>query len=149
MTRTLMLMFVFFPLVVGTLTSCAARSPLQNVTSIPDISQAPEEQNRAPRLILDAYPRAGFAPLRVSIKAVLQNVPSSDPIFACMWESWSFGDGARSSEKSGCDGGTLVDLEYLAEHVYRNEGVYQIRFILGDNQVLSNAVQIRVIGQSY
>ena len=144
-----MLIFLFFSVVVGTLTGCATRSPLNNMDSIPEIYGSPDESNRAPKLILEAYPRAGFAPMRVSIRAVLQNVPESDPVFACMWKSWSFGDGAISSEKNNCDGATIVDLEYLSEHVYRNEGVYEIRFFLGDNQLLSNAVQVRVIGNSY
>jgi hypothetical protein len=149
MIRSLMLILVFLAVVALTLTGCATRSPLQDFGSIPDISQVPGEPNRAPKLILEAYPRAGFAPLRVSVKAVLQNVPESDPVFACIWESWSFGDGSVSSEKSGCEGATIVDLQYLTEHVYRNEGVYQIRFVLGDNQVLSNTVQVSVIGHSY
>ena len=149
MIRSLLLIFVFLPVVVGTLTGCATRAPFQDYGSIPDLSQVPGEPNRVPKLTLEAYPRTGFAPLRVSVRAVLQNVPESDSVFACMWESWSFGDGSVSSEKSGCDGATIVDLQYLTEHVYRNEGVYLIRFVLGDNQVLSNTVPVRVIGHSY
>jgi hypothetical protein len=149
MTKVLWMIFLILP-VLFALTGCATSSALKDIESMPGISGAAGEENRPPRIILDAHPRVGFAPLRVTIKAMLQNVPENDPIFACIWESWSFGDGAISSEKSGCDGATaIVDLEHYAEHVYREEGLYEVRFMLGENQVLSNPVQIRVIGDGH
>jgi hypothetical protein len=146
MIKTLMLIF-FFVSALG-FTGCTSRPALRDFESVPDISGSIGEDRR-PKLILEAYPRVGFAPLRVSIKAQLQNVPENDPVFACIWESWSFGDGAVSSEKTGCDGAAIVEMQYLSEHIYRHEGLYEVRFILGDNQVLSNPVQVRVIGDSF
>ena len=149
MTKVLMLLFLLLPVLMN-LTGCATGSALRDVESMPGISGLSGEEPRLPKLILDAYPRVGFAPLRVTIKAMLQNVPENDLVFACIWKSWTFGDGAVSSEKSGCDGATaIVDLEYFSEHVYSEEGLYEVRFILGDRQVESNPVQIRVMGAGY
>jgi hypothetical protein len=149
MTKIMLLIFLLVPVLLN-LTGCATRSVLKDIESMPGMSFDPAEENRLPKLILDAHPRVGFAPLRVTIKAMLQNVPENDPVFACMWKSWSFGDGAVSSEKTGCDGATaIVDLQYYSEHVYREEGIYEVRFMLGENQVLSNPIQVRVVGDGY
>jgi hypothetical protein len=149
MTKILMLVFLLLPVLLN-LTGCATGSALRHVESMPGISGSPGEEPRLPKLVLDAYPRVGFAPLRVTIKAMLQNVPENDPVFACIWKSWTFGDGAVSSEKSGCDGAAaIVDLEYFSEHVYREEGLYEVRFVFGNRQILSNPVQIRVMDAGF
>ena len=142
-TRLLQIVVIAY---AALLLGCAAR-PALNVDSLSMI-QAPQE-DRTPKLILEAHPRVGFAPLRVSVRAVVQNVPFKDRVFACLWKSWAFGDGSVSSEKGNCDDPDLqMDPEYYVEHVYDREGVYQVRFVLGDQQVLSNPVNIRVIGRN-
>jgi hypothetical protein len=127
-------------------TGCASRQPLQDAIPIPGFSESADGSS-TPKLLLEAHPRVGFAPLRVSIRAVLKNVPAQDPVFSCMWKSWDFGDGAVSSEKNHCTNDYIVNSEYFAEHVYDETGVYEIRFILGEDQVHSNPVQVRVVGR--
>lgn len=148
----MMMKMLTFTVILATviLTGCATQSAFRSSDSVPDFSGSIAEENKLPQLHIEAYPRVGFAPLRVSFKALLQNVPENDPVFACIWESWDFGDGAVSSEKAGCDSAdAIVDLQYLVEHVYRSEGVYKVRFILGNNQVFSRPVLIRVMGKNY
>jgi hypothetical protein len=103
------------------------------------------ETSALPKLMLEVHPQVGFAPLRVNVRAQLQNVSQSNPFFGCMWESWHFGDGAVSSEKSDCEAAE-VDLSFSKEHVYTKPGVYLVQFVLGETQLLSNAVSIRVLG---
>jgi PKD domain-containing protein len=98
-----------------------------------------------PQLTLQAHPRVGFAPLRVSVRAQLENVIQTDSFFGCLWQSWNFGDGAVSSQKSDC-GGAQAETSFNEEHIYRKPGTYVVQFVLGDTQVLSNPVSIRVIG---
>ena len=133
--------------VVALTAGCVSRPAFQNTNAIPEIFADPAEKNN-PAVILDAYPRVGFTPLRVTLKAVLQNVPADDSSFPCMWQSWAFGDGAVSSEKKDCQG-AVAQSEFYVEHVYREEGVYEIRFSLGENHLISNAVQVRVIARGY
>src|SRR5687768_13274634 len=131
-----------------TLIGCATQSAMQNMNPVEAlVESSPHHESAPPKLLLEAYPKVGFAPLRVSIRAVLQNVPAKDPVFGCMWESWNFGDGSVSSEKENCVGpdSSVVEPEYFVEHLYREEGVYQVRFVLGDRQLLSNPVTIRVL----
>src|SRR5688572_12220923 len=135
--------------VVAFLTGCASRPVLQNTDSLASVIGDPVDHENRPTLKLEAYPQVGFSPLRVNVRAVLENVPTNDPIFGCLWQSWSFGDGSISSEKPSCDRPDYsVQSDYIGEHVYVAEGVYQVRFVLGDNQLQSNPVLIRVVGRN-
>ena len=134
-------------IVVAVMTIGCSMKPASHFEVQPQIVSDLTETSALPKLMLEAHPRVGFAPLRVSIRAQLQNVSQNDPVLGCMWESWNFGDGAVSSEKSDC-GVAQVDLSYNQEHVYSKPGVYLVQFVLGDTQVLSNPVSIRVIGNN-
>jgi hypothetical protein len=112
------------------------------------IASGPSEESRVPTIFVEAHPRVGFAPLRVSFKAVLNNISGNDQAFACLWESWAFGDGAVSSEKKNCVPEATVNTEFFGEHVYRDAGAYQLQFVLGDNQVVSRPVLVRVLGRN-
>jgi hypothetical protein len=78
---------------------------------------------------------------------VLNNVPGNDHAFNCLRESWTFGDGAVSSEKRNCAPEATVNTEFFGEHVYRDEGVYKLQFVLGNNQVISQPVLVRAFRQ--
>lgn len=144
------MMFLVLLIVAAVMSGCVSRPVLQNVDAMAGFFlDGPSEESNLPKLVVDAHPRVGFAPLRVTVRAVLKNVPSNDPVFGCMWQSWAFGDGAVSSEKPNCDGPGIVHSEYYVEHIYKEEGIYTIRFAIGDNQVLSNPVDVRVVARNY
>ena len=131
---------------LATVAGCAHQTALQQMNPEASfIASAPIEESRIPKLSVEAHPRVGFAPLRVSVKAVLQNASRNDAAFGCVWESWNFGDGAVSSEKNNCDTAAITETEFFAEHVYRDAGVYELQFVLGNNQIVSRRVSVRVI----
>jgi hypothetical protein len=144
-THVSAILVVLFALAAG----CVRQAPLHQMNPESGlIASALPEESRVPTILVEAHPRVGFAPLRVSFKAVLSNVPGNDQAFACLWESWSFGDGAVSSEKKNCAPETAVNTEFFGEHVYRDAGVYKLQFVLGNNQVLSRPVLVRVLGRN-
>ncbi len=135
---------------VSIATGCAYQAPLQHQMN-PEasfIASSTHAESRVPQLIVEAHPRVGFAPLRVTVRAVLQNASSGNTGFGCLWESWSFGDGAVSSEKNNCDTAAFTETEFIADHVYKNVGVYQLQFVLGNNQVVSRRLAVRVMGRN-
>lgn len=104
-----------------------------------------------PRLVLNAIPRQGFAPLRVSFQANLQGVMEENHEFYCQREEWDFGDGAVSSEQPHCETfteGSKITTEFFVDHVYETPGTYNASFMLGDKRVRSGKVSISVI-ESY
>jgi hypothetical protein len=135
--------------VVALATGCAHQASLHQMNPESGfIASASPEESRIPTILVEAHPRVGFAPLRVSFKAVLSSVPGNDQAFACLWESWTFGDGAVSSEKKNCAPDTAVNTEFFGEHVYRDAGLYELRFVLGNNQLTSRPVLVRVLGRN-
>lgn len=87
-------------------------------------------------LNLKANPRQGFAPLMVTLHVVLEGVDEHDQRFYCLKEEWDFGDGAVSAEAPDCApfaADTKIAGEFFADHVFKNTGVYSVRFKLGDH----------------
>jgi hypothetical protein len=65
----------------------------------------------------------------------LEGAADNDQSFYCLREEWEFGDGAVSAETPHCEpfgADTKISREFFADHVYRNTGVYAVRFKLGD-----------------
>jgi hypothetical protein len=100
------------------------------------------------RLSIEAQPRQGFEPLRVTLRAVLQGVSPNDKEYYCLKQEWDFGDGAISTEEPNCDPyseSSKIETEFFAQHEYEDAGVYQAFFTLGDKKVISRKYQIVVI----
>jgi PKD repeat protein len=117
---------------------CSAKSP-QTSDSV---------QGGRPRLVLNAIPRQGFAPLRVSFHATLQHVSETDQEFYCQKEEWDFGDGAVSSDEPHCEtfhDGAKVATEFFMDHLYEDPGNYTAAFTLGDKKLRSGKISIVVI----
>jgi PKD domain len=100
------------------------------------------------RLTLGASPRQGFAPMRVTLHAVLELPSDEDQEYYCLQEEWDFGDGAKSTEQPNCDPfspGTKVKTEFFTDHMYEKSGTYTVRFMLGDEKIRSRQVSVVVL----
>ena len=120
---------------------CSARSS-------PTTSTETESSGSGPKLVLNAYPRQGFAPMRVSFNATLEGVSETDKEYYCLQEEWEFGDGAVSSEKPNCEPDSadpLTKLNFFIEHTYIEQGSYSIWLTLGDKKIRSNQIGISVL----
>src|SRR5207247_213536 len=134
------LVLLFLPALL--LTGCATHTPqMKNVTPLMTIS-APTETTKTPKLILTAMQQTGFAPLRVTLHAVLQNVSPHDGSWNCVEQAWAFGDGSISAYRPDCADTSEVETEFFEDHVFSNSGNFVIRFGLGNYR--SNPVSIRV-----
>ncbi len=103
---------------------------------------------KKPKLVLTAYPRQGFGPMRVSINGTLEGVSKSDKDYYCLQEEWEFGDGAVSSEQANCEPfgeDSEIKTNFFAEHIYEDEGNYTIWLTLGDKKIKSNQVVVIVL----
>jgi PKD repeat protein len=86
-------------------------------------------------LTINAAPRQGFTPLRVTFRGELEGVVANDEEYYCLQEIWDFGDGAKSSEKPNCDpysAESKVKTEFFMDHVYEKAGRYTVRLMLGE-----------------
>lgn len=100
------------------------------------------------KLTLTSHPRQGFAPLRVTLHAVLQGVSEIDVEYYCLREKWDFGDGTVSSEQPNCEvfgSGSKVILEFIMEHVYEEKGSFTAFLTLGDKKLRSNNALVYVL----
>jgi PKD repeat protein len=103
------------------------------------------------KLILNASPRQGFAPMHVTLQGNLGGAGVNDQKYYCLQEEWDFGDGAKSTEKPHCDPwgpDAKVKTEYFVDHEYDQAGNYTIRLVLGEEgstQVHSRQVSIVVL----
>lgn len=105
-------------------------------------------QAKKPKLTLTAYPRQGFAPMRVSINGKLEGVSKSDKDYYCLQEEWEFGDGAVSSEQANCEPfgeDSEIKTDFFAEHIYEDKGSYTIWLILGDKKIRSKQIAVIVL----
>jgi hypothetical protein len=114
--------------------------------------QSPGQQSSSddgPRLKLSAFPRQGFAPMRVSFNGILEGVTKTDAEYYCLQEEWEFGDGAVSSEQPNCvpleEEGSELKINFFVEHVYYEKGTYTIWLTLGDKKIKSNQVAVVVL----
>ena len=132
--RNVISLLLFIILLVG----CSSHQP-----------QTEQSSGEGPRLKLSAFPRQGFAPMRVSLNASLEGVSKTDAEHYCLQEEWEFGDGAVSSEQPDCapigEDGNEVKIEFFAEHVYSEAGNYTIWFTLGDKKLKSNQIAVVVL----
>jgi PKD repeat protein len=121
--------------------------PLQSEEK--DKKEKDKDKDSKPKLVLTAYPRQGFRPLRISFNATLENVSETDAEYYCLQEEWDFGDGAVSSEKPHCEpfgSDSRVSVTFFSEHIFDDPGNYTIRFKLGDPQkIRSNNLSILVL----
>ena len=96
---------------------------------------SPEASSGEVQLTINAAPRQGFTPLRVTFRGELAGVDQNDQEYYCLQEIWDFGDGSKSSEKQNCEPyspDSKVKREFFSEHVYEKEGRYTIRLMLGE-----------------
>lgn len=100
---------------------------------------APQDSSAASsdgaRLTINAAPRQGFTPLRVTFRGELEGIAANDEEYYCLQEIWDFGDGAKSSEKPNCDpysAESKVKTEFFMDHVYEKAGRYTVRLMLGE-----------------
>jgi len=127
-------------LTLGCSSQPAYRQHLSTLTAPPS-SQASVARaigSSKPAMVLEAFPRQGFAPLSVTLHATLNGVAQNDPNFTCLYQEWEFGDGGISGEKLNCptsQATSRVDTEFVTEHVFTKSGTYLIRFKLGDQMV--------------
>ncbi len=131
-----------FLLVLYWLSGCSGQSPKQAG------SNAPSEL----KLIVEASPRQGFVPFRVTFRANLEGVPENDQEHYCLQEEWDYGDGAKSTEQPNCDTftpETNIKTEFFAEHTYEKQGNYTVRLVLGDKKVRSRQVSVVVLERSF
>jgi len=126
--------------------SCSSRPASQQET--------PDRTSGDLKLILNAAPRQGFAPLRVSFEGNLSGAETNDRKYYCLQEEWDFGDGAKSTEKPNCDPfgpDTKIKTEFFVDHVFEKEGNYTIKLALGEegkDQIHSRQVSIVVLERS-
>lgn len=126
-------------LFIGLMIGCSSHQQQQ---------QSETATSSGPRLKITAYPRQGFAPMRVSIKGTLDGVSKTDAEYFCLEEEWDFGDGAVSSEQPDCqagDTGNEVKTQFFVEHVYSEKGNYTIWLTLGDEKIRSNQTAVVVL----
>lgn len=124
-------------LFTGLIAACSSHQP-----------QSEQSPGDGPRLRLSAFPRQGFAPMRVSLNASLEGVSKTDAEYYCLQEEWEYGDGAVSSEQPNCEpleDENEVKIEFFTEHVYEEKGNYTIWFTLGDKKIKSNQIAVVVL----
>ena len=70
--------------------------------------------------------------------------------FACLKEEWTFGNGAVSSETRNClapfqpkEAGT----EFIRDYVFTTPGTYDVFFSLGEKELRSNRVTVKVLSR--
>ena len=116
--------------------------------------ETPDRTSGDLKLILNAAPRQGFAPLRVSFQGNLSGAAINDRKYYCLQEEWDFGDGAKSTEKPNCDPfgpETKTKTEFFVDHVFEKEGNYTIKLALGEegkDQIHSRQVSVLVLERS-
>ena len=136
----------FFLLVVVFL-SCSSHTgtPTKQATD----SSSTSATSSGVSISLTAEPRTGFAPLRVTFRAVLNGVSDTDPTFHCIKQEWDFGDGAVSGQTPNCEpleSGAKIETEFIVEHVYQDKGNYSAGFTIGDKKKThSNKVSVNVL----
>jgi hypothetical protein len=127
--------------------ACSSHTAPQTKETTNALSSPPPHSGAS--LQIHADPRQGFAPLRVTFHAVLSGISDSDANFHCLKEEWDFGDGAISSQTPNCEplvAGGKIEMEFITDHLYDNDGNYTIGFTLGDkNKIRSNKVTVTVL----
>jgi hypothetical protein len=136
----LMRYVILILLFVSLITACSSHKSTED-------PQASSEDG--PRLKLSAFPRQGFAPMRVSFNGILEGVSQTDAEYYCLQEEWEFGDGAVSSEQPNCvplgEEGSELKVNFFVEHLYYEKGTYTIWLTLGDKKIKSNQVAVVVL----
>jgi PKD domain len=131
---------IFYPAFILVFTvACSSRPASQGSTSTPSSEKI--------KLEVNASPRQGFAPLRVTFRGNMENVDSTEEYY-CLQEEWDFGDGAKSTEKPNCDSYSAdakIKTEFFTEHLYERHGNYNVRLVLGDDKVRSRQVTVVIV----
>jgi hypothetical protein len=90
--------------------------------------------DKKPSLSLRATPPVGFSPLKVRIVVDVRGGSDDYAEFYCPSIEWDWGDGTVSENSEDCDpyqaGKSTIRRRYSIEHVFRQQGSFQIFFRL-------------------
>lgn len=82
-----------------------------------------------PRLAVRAAPSMAFPPVEVRVTAQIVGGRDLED-FHCPQVEWNWGDGDRSVREADCEPyqpGAEIERHFTARHVYRREGVYDVK----------------------
>ena len=103
---------------------------------------------KKPKLNLRAAPRMAASPASIFFTAELQGGDDLED-FHCPALEWEWDDGAKSSHESDCDPfkpGTKVERRFTAEHVFAQQGTYNVKVSLrrADRVIASTRVTVNI-----
>ena len=118
-----------------------------------DAADARKADGKRPTLSLKASPaQAVSTPIRISLTADLKGGPDDAEEYYCPAVEWSWGDGTVSQSSADCDpyepGKSTIQRRYTTQHVYRQDGRYQIQLRLKkkDKTIATATASVRVLG---
>jgi hypothetical protein len=107
--------------------------------------------DKKPSLSLRATPPVGFSPLRVRLVVDVRGGSDDYADFYCPSIEWDWGDGTVSRNSEDCDpyqaGKSTIKRRFSTEHVFRQQGTFQVFFRLKQKDRViaasSSNVQVR------
>jgi hypothetical protein len=107
--------------------------------------------DKKPSLSLRATPPVGFSPLKVRLVVDVRGGSDDYADFYCPAIEWDWGDGTVSGNSEDCDpyqaGKSTIKRRYSTEHVFRQQGTFQVFFRLKQRDRViaasSSNVQVR------
>ena len=112
-------------------------------------ADAQRNDGKKPSLSLKATPPLGFSPLRVRLMLEVRG-GDEDPELYCPSIEWDWGDDQTSQSTEDCEpyqaGKSTIRRRYSTEHIFRESGVYSVRFRMkqGNRVVASASVNVQV-----
>ena len=106
--------------------------------------------DKKPSLSLKATPPVGFSPLKVRIVVDVRGGADDYADFYCPSIEWDWGDGTVSGNSEDCDpyqaGKSSIKRRYSIEHVFRQQGSWQVFFRLKqrDRVIAASSANVQV-----
>ncbi len=93
-----------------------------------------DDKDQKPDLSIRVRPRAGFSPVRVTVRGQLQGGADDYEEYYCAGVEWDWGDGTVSEFSYDCDpyeaGVSEIQRRFSSSHTYRGRGEFDVRLRL-------------------
>lgn len=113
---------------------CSLAAVIALVLSPGAVGAQRDNGERKPSLSFRATPPVGFSPLRVRVVVDVRGGSDDYADFYCPTIEWDWGDGTVSENSEDCDpyeaGKSTIRRRFSAEHVFRQQGTFQVFFRL-------------------